>query len=353
MANPKHLEWLLEGVEAWNARRERDDFVPDFEAAEIRWAFAGAGKLDKLGRLDLNGVNLRGAHLKRTHFWGAHLRGAHLAGADLTGADLTGADLTAAHLTAAHLTGAHLTAADVRTVKSGVGTNNEITPLFTDLRLPRNLTQDQLNTMFGDSGTLLPEGLNRPDHWPDLDTEEDENPPPSPELQEDGRTQRQPDPTPIQTADRVLKHSRKPLVMTSASLLHQIAAFREQARGDNQLDAESRDSLLAFLDSISDSITNLIQAVPDQDQSAQEEDAKKVAGWFDAFWATFKDEGVQYFSAQNLGKSTIPTGIILPCMAVGGFFGGSLGAGVGALVGNLVTKQSKPGQTAEKVKNMI
>jgi hypothetical protein len=31
MANQQHIEWLLEGVEAWNARREREDFVPDFD----------------------------------------------------------------------------------------------------------------------------------------------------------------------------------------------------------------------------------------------------------------------------------------------------------------------------------
>lgn len=33
MANQQHIEWLLEGVEAWNARWE---FVPDFEGANFR-----------------------------------------------------------------------------------------------------------------------------------------------------------------------------------------------------------------------------------------------------------------------------------------------------------------------------
>ena len=26
MANPEHIEWLLEGVETWNRRREQEDF---------------------------------------------------------------------------------------------------------------------------------------------------------------------------------------------------------------------------------------------------------------------------------------------------------------------------------------
>ncbi len=34
MANQQHIEWLLEGVEAWNARREREESVPDFEGQE-------------------------------------------------------------------------------------------------------------------------------------------------------------------------------------------------------------------------------------------------------------------------------------------------------------------------------
>ncbi|WP_165828019.1 hypothetical protein [Rhodovulum sp. BSW8] len=36
MGNPEHLKWLLEGVEAWNARRQRDDFMPDLSGMDIR-----------------------------------------------------------------------------------------------------------------------------------------------------------------------------------------------------------------------------------------------------------------------------------------------------------------------------
>ena len=35
MANPQHIKWLLEGVPAWNIRRVKDDFPPDFENADI------------------------------------------------------------------------------------------------------------------------------------------------------------------------------------------------------------------------------------------------------------------------------------------------------------------------------
>ena len=45
MANPQHLEWLREGIEAWNKRREREDFQPDFAGADIasEKAFSEAG----------------------------------------------------------------------------------------------------------------------------------------------------------------------------------------------------------------------------------------------------------------------------------------------------------------------
>ena len=34
MATQKHIEWLLEGVNAWNERREQENFQPDFEGAD-------------------------------------------------------------------------------------------------------------------------------------------------------------------------------------------------------------------------------------------------------------------------------------------------------------------------------
>ena len=35
MANKEHIEWLLEGVEAWNKRREQEYFQPDFTKVNI------------------------------------------------------------------------------------------------------------------------------------------------------------------------------------------------------------------------------------------------------------------------------------------------------------------------------
>jgi uncharacterized protein YjbI with pentapeptide repeats len=86
---------------------------------------------DDLIGADLEGADLRGASLRGAYLIGADLRGADLGRADVTGADLRGADLRAADLTDA---------------------------IF--------LTQSQLDSAKGDSGTRLPSSLTHPDHWP-------------------------------------------------------------------------------------------------------------------------------------------------------------------------------------------
>ena len=58
MANEQHIEWLLEGVEAWNARREREDFVPNLAGVNLYKKFQEAEKLDSNGQIPLSGINL-------------------------------------------------------------------------------------------------------------------------------------------------------------------------------------------------------------------------------------------------------------------------------------------------------
>ncbi|MFF0484521.1 pentapeptide repeat-containing protein [Streptomyces sp. NPDC004435] len=103
--------------------------------SELVRATAGGKPRGRRGA-DLVGKRLRGAKLR-----GTDLRGALLIAADLTGADLTLTDLIGADLRDADLSGATLTDA-----------------LF--------LTQPQLNSARGDARTVLPDGFDRPAHWP-------------------------------------------------------------------------------------------------------------------------------------------------------------------------------------------
>lgn len=91
MANPDHVRWLCEeGVEAWNRRRRREKFRPDFRGADL-FGF------------ELNGVDLREAKLCGTNLNAAKLNGADLEEADLTDAQLGMADLRNANLAFAKL----------------------------------------------------------------------------------------------------------------------------------------------------------------------------------------------------------------------------------------------------------
>ena len=87
MANSEHIKWLLEGVKAWNRRRERDDFTPDFSEANLLQEFKNAGKLREDGSIPLSTVDLSKANLSK----------AYLAGADLAGADLSGSTFATPH----------------------------------------------------------------------------------------------------------------------------------------------------------------------------------------------------------------------------------------------------------------
>lgn len=93
-----------------------------------------------LSGADLTAANLGSAILHSAQLHSAILHNASLHGADLSGADFTSADFTGATFHRGDLTRATLQGA--------------------------NLTQEQLNLAHGNHTTILPEGLEYPDHWP-------------------------------------------------------------------------------------------------------------------------------------------------------------------------------------------
>lgn len=125
MANPEHIQWLLEGVEAWNARRIDTPFVPDLSGEYIGEAFYSAGKFVEddeveegifvsvqdtvqLTGVNFNGTDLSGANLESVNLTGASFKGASLVGADLSFSNLTRADLSYAKMDKTNLQSAEL-----------------------------------------------------------------------------------------------------------------------------------------------------------------------------------------------------------------------------------------------------
>ena len=153
MANQQHIQWLNEGVEAWNRRRKTERFTPDFSGADLKpkelaplhhmfeIASDAQQPFDWEG-LSLRGVNLNGADLSHTRIDYADMREADLRGANLEDAtlsrillrraemnsarlnrveiacaNLAGADLNGANLMGARLVDVNLTGADLRGVR--------------------------------------------------------------------------------------------------------------------------------------------------------------------------------------------------------------------------------------------
>jgi uncharacterized protein YjbI with pentapeptide repeats len=97
MANPEHLEILLQGVDVWNQwRNEHPEIRPDFIESDLRQA-------------NLSQANLRWANFYQSNLSEADLSGANLAEAylgsisHLSGANFTAADLRQAHLSQSFL----------------------------------------------------------------------------------------------------------------------------------------------------------------------------------------------------------------------------------------------------------
>ena len=154
MANPQHIEWLLQGVKDWNARRARTDFEPDFEGANIYESFQKAGKLTKDSYIPLVGVNLENANLHKARLSsqfatvGADLRKANLWCADLREVEMANSKLNHARLPGARFGGAVLDGSDLRGSKmASTG--------FPGARLSRvNFTKTELNNTFLDNADL-------------------------------------------------------------------------------------------------------------------------------------------------------------------------------------------------------
>ena len=119
MPNPEHIEWLLEGVDNWNRRRNENKFKPDLSGANIYREFEERGMLDNdgfipLSNFDLSEANMReaifyssfttgGADLRYSNLWRVNLENAQLPNSRLNHAVLRGAKLDGAYLPNAKL----------------------------------------------------------------------------------------------------------------------------------------------------------------------------------------------------------------------------------------------------------
>jgi uncharacterized protein YjbI with pentapeptide repeats len=119
-------------------------------------------------------ARLEGAYLRGARLEGANLFGAGLEGANLNHARLEGANLNTARLGGAFLQSAHLEGANLNTTCLEGAYLNDARLFGTDLSLCHGLETGSLRTAWGDATTTLPEGMQRPERWPDHELDQNE-----------------------------------------------------------------------------------------------------------------------------------------------------------------------------------
>ncbi len=122
-------------------------------------------------RLDLRGTNLQRADLSHLILSGARLEQARMEGAVLIGARMEGAVLIGARMEGAVLRKARMEGADLRAAR--MDSSTYLTAAAFQGAAVRevdwssvNLSQEQINALFGDASVTRPEDMEKPDHWP-------------------------------------------------------------------------------------------------------------------------------------------------------------------------------------------
>ena len=97
MANPEHVDWLLQGADSWNARRRESQFRPDLSEEDISKKFY-PGPFSELATalspIDLKRANLSEADLHNSIFTGIDVTKGSLSNTDFTGANLIASNLS-------------------------------------------------------------------------------------------------------------------------------------------------------------------------------------------------------------------------------------------------------------------
>ena len=153
----------------------------------------------------------------------------------------------------------------------------------------------------------------------------------------------------IQAVKKAASENREALVLSIASVLEQLKEFRERVRGLNHLDGDFREELLAFIDQLTIKLETLLREIPAEGTEIDQAQASRLASWLQEFRPLVRKKAAGYVSPANVAEATVPTSIILGCMAVGTLVGGPIGAPAGAVIGGLLTGHVKPGKAAEEL----
>ena len=114
----------------------------------------------------MEGSSLDDARMLGASLWNAGIENATAVGLRMQGASLRSARMNGANLSRARMEGAKLLGSAIdNTTKMRAVTFHGAAIQSVDL-VDIQITQEQLDSAFADGSVTLPEGLNRPAHWP-------------------------------------------------------------------------------------------------------------------------------------------------------------------------------------------
>ena len=158
MASEEHLKLIKQGVDIWNAWREKNPEInPDLSQADLRGA--------KLQKIDLGNSNLKQCKLQFSNLTGANLEGANLTQAKLQETCLQSARMKNCNLSGAGMLETNLQYTDLENANLEGAQFNEDTLLNQTnfkgaiLTSATGLTSTQLRQTFTDKQTRLPDYL--------------------------------------------------------------------------------------------------------------------------------------------------------------------------------------------------
>jgi hypothetical protein len=144
-----------------------------------------------------------------------------------------------------------------------------------------------------------------------------------------------------------------------AGIISQVEEYKKTVAGSNSLEPELKEQLLGTLEKLTEMANNIGSSLEPSNDVISDEGIEEIATYYTRFCEVLSSELNRYISAENMGRLTVPTGIILACGSVGAGVGvlttagGLVGFGVGSLFGRLFTEQAKPKDLIKKIEDNL
>lgn len=156
-----------------------------------------------------------------------------------------------------------------------------------------------------------------------------------------------------------VERNKTAISFACAGVIVQVEEYKKTVTGSNSLEPELKEQLLVTLDNLTEAVTNIGDNLETDNDVISDKGLEEVATYYSRYCDALSSNFNRYLSAENMGRLTVPVGLILACASVGAGIGvltpagGMAGFGVGSLFGKLVTDQAKPKDLIKKIEDNL